>query len=122
MGPMGRLFEECLGMLVGSIQAMKSSEDIQSGIYLDIMGRRREYSTEGRYSTGGKASGKSKISDTLHRVFGSNQQLRVRNERNKADFEMDWATFKELNWKQIMGIILVKDKDCLRIKGLLRHK
>jgi ribosomal protein L20A (L18A) len=69
---------------------MKSSEDIQSGIYLDIMDRsmKKNYSTEGRYSM------KSKISDTLHSKFGSNHQLRVRNEKNKADFDMDWATFK----------------------------
>jgi len=40
---------------------MKSSEDIQSGIYLDIMdhGEKSSYSTEGRY---GSSGGKSKIS------------------------------------------------------------
>jgi hypothetical protein len=32
---------------------------------------------------------------------------------------MDWSTFKELNWKQIMGILMVKDKNCVRTKKLL---
>lgn len=70
-----RFYEECLDKLVSSIQSMKSSEDIQSGIYLDIMDRndKNSYSTEGRYSS------KSKISNTLHSKFGSNQQLRMRN-------------------------------------------
>lgn len=99
---------------MGSIQSMKSSEDIQSGIYLDIMSRPKNYSSEGRYSM------KSKISDTLHQKFGSNHQTRLRNERNRADFEMDWETFKELNWKQIMGIVLVKDKDCVKTIHLLK--
>ena len=55
------LFKECLEKLIGSIQSMKSSEDIQSGIYLDVMGRREKggFKTEGRYT-------KSKISDTIH--------------------------------------------------------
>jgi hypothetical protein len=52
------------------------------------MERRKNYSSEGRYSM------KSKISDTLHQKFGSNHQMRLRNERNRADFEMDWETFK----------------------------
>ena len=34
-----KLYEECLNLLTASIQSMKSSEDIQSGIYLDIMER-----------------------------------------------------------------------------------
>lgn len=48
---------------------MNSSEDIQSGIYLDIMERneKKKYSFEGRYST------KSKISDTIHKRFGNGQ-------------------------------------------------
>lgn len=33
---------------------------------------------------------------------------------------MDWETFKELNWKQIMGIVLVKDKDCAKTMHLLK--
>ena len=33
------LFKESLDQLILSIQSMKSSEDIQSGIYLDIMGK-----------------------------------------------------------------------------------
>ena len=32
-----KLYEECLSKLVQSIQSMKTSEDIQSGIYLDVM-------------------------------------------------------------------------------------
>ena len=62
---------------------------------------------------------KSKISDTLHQKFGSNHQMRLRNERNRADFDIEWETFKELNWKQIMGIVLVKDKNCVKTSRLL---
>jgi hypothetical protein len=35
---------------------------------------------------------------------------------------MDWETFKQLNWKQIMGIVLVKDKNCSKIKRLLKYQ
>lgn len=111
------LYAECMERLIASIQAMKSSEDIQSGIYLDIMERaeKKNYATESRYS-------RSKISDTLISKFGSNQGQQARNAKNRADFEMDWETFKELNWKQIMGIVLVKDKNGNKIRQLLRYK
>ena len=61
------LFRECLEKLVNSIQSMKTSEDIQSGIYLDVMSRREKSNsmTTGRYST------QSKISETIHNRFGS---------------------------------------------------
>jgi hypothetical protein len=41
------LFRESLDKLIQSIQAMKTSEDIQSGIYLDILERsdKKKYST-----------------------------------------------------------------------------
>jgi hypothetical protein len=111
------LYAECMERLVASIQAMKSSEDIQSGIYLDIMEKteKKNYATESRYS-------RSKISDTLISKFGSNQTQQARNAKNRADFEMDWETFRELNWKQIMGIVLVKDKNGEKIRQLLRYK
>jgi hypothetical protein len=66
---------------------MKSSEDIQSGIYLDIMdkGEKSNYSTEGRY-----ASGKSKISETIHNRFGSSHIQQARNSKDKVNFEMEW--------------------------------
>lgn len=64
---------------------MNSSEDIQSGIYLDIMDRSdKKYTTEGRYST------KSKISDTIHKRFGKGQAQQVKSGKEKANFEMDW--------------------------------
>lgn len=97
---------------------MKSSEDIQSGIYLDIMGKsnQKQYTTEGRYSS------KSKICNTLHSRFGSGHLQEIKSAKDKADFEMDWHTFKQLNWKQIMGIVLVKDKHCNKLKNLLKYK
>ncbi len=54
---------------------MKSSEDIQAGIYLDIMQKneKKKYSTEGKYSS------KSTISNTIHSRFGSQFQQQERN-------------------------------------------
>lgn len=99
-------------MLMISIKSMKSSEDIQEGIYLDVMSKTEKKPIE-RYSL------KSKISEVLHTKFGTMQQVRERNQKNRVDFQMDWSTFKELNWKQIMGILMVKDKNCLKTKKLL---
>lgn len=33
---------------------------------------------------------------------------------------MDFETFKDLNWKQMLGIMLVKDPDCWKLKNLFR--
>ena len=64
---------------------MKTSEDIQSGIYLDIMSKNeKKNATAGRYSL------KSKISDTIHTRFGSSHIQQVKNTKNKTNFEMDW--------------------------------
>lgn len=93
---------------------MNSSEDIQSGIFLDIMLRPKK-----KYSHGGRHSIKSSICDTLIRKFGSIQADGARAGQEKTDFDMDWDTFKQLNWKQIMGIILVRDKGCERMLYLL---
>ena len=51
---------------------MKSSEDIQEGIYLDVMSKTEKKPIE-RYSL------KSKISEVLHTKFGTMQQVRERN-------------------------------------------
>ena len=97
---------------------MKSSEDIQEGIYLDIMSR-----AQGSQSLGHrKYSLRSKISDTLHEKYGSVRAEHSRQVKNKTDFMMEWETFRELNWKQIMGIVMVKDRKCLKIKRLLQAK
>ena len=65
---------------MNSIQSMKSSEDIQSGIYLDVMGRKdKGNKTEVRYS-------KSKISETIHSRFGSSHLQQVNNTKSKANF------------------------------------
>lgn len=85
---MNKLYSECLQKLVASIQSMNSSEDIQEGIYLDIMDRsiKKKYSAEGKHST------KSKICDILISKYGSKH---VHNSNKaKMDFEMDWKTFK----------------------------
>jgi hypothetical protein len=33
---------------------------------------------------------------------------------------MDWDVFKELNWKQILGILMVKDENCTKLKRLFK--
>ena len=112
-----KLFEEALERLMANLQAMKSSEDIQEGIYLDIMDR-----SERKVGLGERRYSRSKISETLHAKYGTTQGQQVRNSKGKADFVMEWETFRELNWKQIMGIVMVKDRRCQKIRGLLRTK
>ena len=60
---------------------MKSAEDVQSGIYLDIMKKReKKYSHDGRYSL------KSKVCDTLMHRFSEIQAQQKQREKDKADF------------------------------------
>ena len=40
--------------------------------------------------------------------------------KNDEDFSMRLDTFLGLNWKQIMGIILVKDRNAIKLKKLLK--
>jgi phosphotransferase system HPr-like phosphotransfer protein len=77
---------------------------------------KKNYTTERRYGM------KSKISETIHARFSSSHMQHVSSAKSKTNFEMDWETFRQLNWKQIMGILMVKDKNCLRIKHLLKCK
>lgn len=53
-----------------------------------------------------KFSLKSNICNILMDRYGHLKSKRKQDD----DFFMNWDTFKELNWKQIMGIVLVKDR------------
>ena len=90
---------------------MNSSDDVQAGIYLDIMNRK-----SGKNIPKPKYSMKSNICHTLMDRYGS---LNTHHKRESEDFEMSWETFSHLNWKQIMGVILVKDPQVSCLRSLL---
>jgi hypothetical protein len=94
---------------------MNTSEDIQSGIYLEIMDRKKK-----ELSNKGKISHRSSISNTLHERYAEKIHKRDNKHFEENDFEMDFETFKDLNWKQMLGIMLVKDPDCQKLKNLFR--
>ena len=89
---------------------MNTSEDVQSGIYLDIMSK-KGIVAKGRYSV------KSSICHTLMDRY---RNLNSKRSKENEDFEMSWETFSNLNWKQIIGIILVKDQKVNVLKNLLK--
>lgn len=61
---------------------------------------------------------KSKTCDVLMDRF---KDLRLKNkDKLEEDFSMRLDTFLGLNWKQIMGIVLVKDRKAIKLKKLLK--
>jgi hypothetical protein len=61
---------------------------------------------------------KSKTCDVLMDRF---KDLRVKNkDKLEEDFCMRLDTFLGLNWKQTMGILLVKDRNAIKLKKLLK--
>lgn len=61
---------------------------------------------------------KSKTCDVLMDRY---KDLRAKKQvKNDEDFSMRLDTFLGLNWKQIMGIILVKDRNAIKLKKLLK--
>lgn len=63
-------------------------------------------------------SHRSNISNTLHQRYAPKIHKRDNKHFEENDFEMDWDTFKELNWKQMVGIMLVKDPNCQKLKSV----
>lgn len=81
---------------------MNSSEDIQQGIYLDLVTKHKPKSS--LMAPQLKQSGKgSMIYDIL---------LKSYNERKKKEFDFDfvieWETFKRFNWRQMLGVLLMR--------------
>jgi hypothetical protein len=75
------LFEECLDLLVKNIRSMNSSEDIQQGIFLDLVSRQKSKSMMSMHPS--RQSGKgSMIYDIL---LNSYQQ------KKKKEYEFDFA-------------------------------
>ena len=104
-------YDDCVEAMIKALRSMKTSDDVQTGIYLEIMNRKvQEEQPKPRYST------KSTICHTLMDRYRS---LNTGHKREQEDFWMPWETFKCLNWKQIMGIVLVKDPSASALKTLL---
>lgn len=59
---------------------------------------------------------KSKICDVLMDRYSDLRIVRPKEE----DFVMGLETFMGLNWKQIMGIVLVKDRNGEKLEGFLK--
>ena len=94
---------------------MRTSSDIQSGIYLEIMDKKLN-----QFSTAGKVSHRSTISNTLHERYKPKIHKRDNKHYEQNDFEMDYNTFKDLNWKQTLGIMLIKDPGCKKFKAMFK--
>lgn len=91
---------------------MNGIEDVQTGIYLQIMNR-KAINREATYSL------KSKTCDILMDRY---KDLREEKPKASQDFSMSYETFQGLNYKQIMGIVLVKDRSAFGLKNLLQLK
>lgn len=85
---------------------MNASEDVQAGIYLEIMQRKMQIKAP-TYSL------KSKACDVLMDRY---RDLKGKKSRGNEDFCMSLGTFMGLNWKQIMGIVLVKDRNATKLR------
>ena len=83
---------------------MNSSDDIQQGIFLEIMNKKRR-----KIPTYSKKSSICNVLLERYRDFHKIHKKKFKNSSND-DFSMNWNTFKNLNWKQIMGIILMQDR------------
>ena len=59
---------------------------------------------------------KSKACDVLMDRY---KDLKAKKSKHNDDFCMGLETFMGLNWKQIMGIVLVKDRNASKLKQLL---
>lgn len=59
---------------------------------------------------------KSKACDVLMDRY---KDLKHSKPKQNQDFSMSLETFLGLNWKQIMGIILVKDRNGYQLRNLL---
>ena len=105
-------YDECVHSIVKALRGMNSSDDVQAGIYLDIMNRK-----SGQNIPKPKYSTKSNICHTLMDRYGS---LNTHHKRENEDFDMSWETFSQLNWKQIMGVVLVKDPQVSSLRHLLQ--
>lgn len=49
------------------------------------------------------------------------KDLASKRQAKDEDFSMSSETFVGLNWKQIMGIVLVKDRNAAKLKKLLHY-
>lgn len=86
---------------------MNSTSDVQSGIYLEIMNKKTN-----QYSNAGKISHRSTINNTLLERYASKIHKKGNKHFEENDFEVDWETFRNMNWKQILGVLMMKDKKC----------
>ena len=75
-----------------------------------------------KLSTAGKISHKSNISNTLHERYEKKISRTNNKHYEEEDFDMGWDTFKELNWKQMLGVVMVKDKNLETLKRIVKIK
>ena len=101
------LFQECLDQVNKSLQQMNSSYNVQGGIFLDLLEMQE------------KKPKKNQASNLVYEVLVNSFKEQEKKSKDKnQELLIEWETFEKFNAKQVLGLILMKEKSLQLLKLL----